>query len=98
MELILLNNEIEKITAYYVWWNNLVEQKSMDKEYIRLQLTDAIKTPLFDFININQPENLFTNTKINSWKKRNHDLCLSDIPNGNIKKEFVEMIEKFFSI
>ena len=94
-ELKKINNEIERITAYYVWWNNIIEQKSLGKQYLRLKVGESVGSPLFDFLEIKQPKNLFTNTKINSWKKRASDLCLNDIPNGKIKNEFILLLEKY---
>ena len=97
-ELKKINNEIERITAYYVWWNNLLEQKSVGKQYLRLKIEEAVGSPLFDFLEIKQPEKLYSNTEINSWKKRKRNICLDDIPNGNIKNEFILLLEKYKQI
>lgn len=92
-ELKQINNEIEKVVAFYVWWNNLIEQKSLGKHYIRLNIETTPDCELFNFINIQPTIDFFDNKKINSWKKRTHNLNLFDIPDGNIKKEFIKKYE-----
>jgi hypothetical protein len=94
-ELEKISNEIERTAAYYIWWNKLVERKSVGKKYIRLQVENAISPKLFDFLGVQQPEKLFGNTSINSWKGERRDLRLSDVPDGIIKDEFISIIERY---
>ena len=89
-ELKNIKNKIERTVAYYVWWNELIEKTCQ----FRIQV-ECIGQKLFDFLEIEKPEKIFDNNKINAWNKRKKDLTLNDIPNGSIKNEFIKKIEQY---
>lgn len=94
-ELEQIKDEVERIAAYYVWWNQMVEKKAT-RSYFRFNV-EKIHTPeLFDFLGVPEPSNPFNDTKCNSWKKdRGCDLTLADIPAGEIKDQFVTLAREY---
>ena len=94
-ELEKINNLLERSAAYYVWWNNMVEFNCNHKNYLRVQVENIEKEEFFNFLNV--PVTSFDKIykKINSWKIRDKNVMISDIPDGTIKKEFVDIIERY---
>lgn len=88
--------EIEKACRYLIEWNKLIEKTKRDK--ILVQIEDFPYVDLLNFlddeIDISKIKEL-KNKRINSWKKRRHDLMLSDIPNGQTKEDFVKQMSKY---
>lgn len=92
-------NEIENLTEkacyYYTNWNAMIESKIVSHENMRHKVEDKCTQRLLDFLEIKDASNAFTDSTINSWKKRDKDLTLYDIPNGSIKKNFIEMASRY---
>lgn len=86
--------KIERTMAFYIWWNELVENKSN----ITINVENANCQKLHDFLEINDQlnKNVFSNTKINSWKKREKNIDLKEIKNSSTKQKFKHTIEKYF--
>ena len=90
-ELMKIKNDLERTVAYYVWWNQLIENACS----FRIQVENDIGPKLFDFLEIDQPDDVFDDNKINTWGKRKKDLTLEEIPDGSIKQEFIKKIEQY---
>ena len=90
-ELNEIDNEIERACYYYVNWNKMIEKYA----HIRHKVENQCSDDLLHFLNVDRPENVFDNTKINSWNKRNSDITFGDIPNGSIKKDLIEIAKKY---
>lgn len=94
-ELKKINNQIERTCYYYTNWNNLIEKKSINNKKIVCKIENIENNiNLFNFIEkekveINLPNN------INTINKRDENLMLKDIPNGTIKKEFIQNLTKY---
>lgn len=94
-ELEKINNLLERSAAYYVWWNNMVEFNCNHKNYLRVQVENIEKEEFFNFLNVPITSFEKIDKKINSWKIRDKNVMISDIPDGTIKKEFVDIIERY---
>lgn len=91
-----IDNKLERACYYYIYWNRMIEDKSKNREYLLHKAENECNQKLLDFLQIkNVPDNIFNNNKINSWKKRQKDITLSDIPEGEIKKEFIETMKRY---
>lgn len=90
-----IKNNIEKACYYYTNWNNMIELKIQKHQSMRHKVEDKYNQTLLEFINVQDSSNAFTNSTINSWKKRTDDLTIDEIPNGTIKKEFIEISQKY---
>jgi hypothetical protein len=91
------NSEIEKACRYLIEWNKIVEKTRRDKILVRIE--DFPYVNLINFLDEVSLDKIdlspMKDKKINSWKRRDEDLCLSDIPEGNTKKDFVKMMIKY---
>ena len=88
-------NHLEKCVAYYVKWNELIEEKCKNKIHIKGKVEDLPNQQLFDFLNTSKTENYFNNTKINTWKKRKTNIKFKDIKNKNLRKELEDIYERY---
>lgn len=86
-----IDNNIERACYYYINWNKMIEKHA----HFRHKVEDECSDELLNFLNVERTENIFTNTKINSWNKREEDLSIDQIPNGSIKKELIELARKY---
>jgi hypothetical protein len=94
-ELKKINNLLERSAAYYVWWNNMVEFNCNHKNYLRIQVENIEKEEFFNFLNVPITSFDKIDKKINSWKIRDRNIMISDIPEGTIRKEFIDIIERY---
>ena len=94
-ELKKIKNLLERSAAYYVWWNNMVEFNCNHKNYLRVKVENIEKEEFFNFLNVPITSFDKIDKKINSWKIRDKNVRISDIPDGTIRKEFVDIIERY---
>jgi hypothetical protein len=88
--------KIEKAMVYYTLWNRLVIEKSKNKEYMRIRVERDVGKKLWDFLEITEePKKVFENKKVNSWNVRQRDLTVEDLPDGQIKQEFIDISKEF---
>lgn len=85
---------IERACIYYVLWNKRVEQVQ-NRPYLRHKAEDSFKDEFFEFLGIARQPVAFINKRINSMKNRTEDFTLNDIPDGDIKNEFIDMIKRY---
>ncbi len=94
-EILEAPSEIERACLFWVKWNQLIldKAKQTGKRYLLARVEDGPSTELLDFLQVSPAlrDKAFSNTRINSWKRREADLTLSDIPEGRIKNSFVKM-------
>lgn len=90
-----IENKIERACYFYVNWNKMIEKINGVLPYIFHKIENKCSDELIDFLGIKKPEVIFENTKINSWQKEKRRLTLEDIPEGKIKKDLVETIERY---
>lgn len=86
--------EIEMACRYLIEWNKKIENSSREKIVVRVEDFPFVNLVNFLGDDVKTTENLF-NTKINSWKRRQKDLSIREIPPGNTKDEFIHMIKKY---
>jgi len=94
-ELKEVKNKIEKACYYYVHWNGMIESKIKQKKYMLHKVENGCDQSLLDFIEVKNTSNVFTDSTVNSWKKRESDITLDEIPEGSIKKDFVAIGERY---
>lgn len=94
-ELRQIENSIEKACYYYTNWNEFIESKISSHKNMRHKVEDKCNQPLLDFLGITDDSNAFSDSTINSWKKRTEDFTLDEIPNGSIKEKFIEMASRY---
>lgn len=92
-ELNVIDNEIERGCYYYTQWNKMIEENHQGK-YLLHKVENGCTKELLNFLEVTNHSQIFTNKKINSWKKDREDLTLNQIPDGSIKKEFLKMSTK----
>lgn len=86
--------EIERACLYYTLWNQMIEKT--DRTYLFLNIENQNRQSLYDFLEIAQiPENIFDDSKINSNKRRTNQLTLKDIPDGEIKNNFIALGNRY---
>jgi hypothetical protein len=94
-ELKKINNPIERACYYYVNWNNLIEKKSNKDNTIICKIENITNNLyFFKFINKEKTEINLPNN-VNTINKRIEDFKIKDIPNGSIKKDFLNTINKY---
>lgn len=94
-ELLSIENEIERGCYYYVNWNKMIEEKAKKKDYMLHKVERGCTRELLNFLNIKQNKNVDLNKKINSWNKGRKDLSINDIPDGEIKNNFLKVGTKY---
>jgi len=94
-EIRTIQNKIEKACYFYVYWNKMIKTKAANADYLLHQVEKGCDQNLLDFLGVQNQSSIFTDTTINSWKKRSEDLTIQDIPNGAIKDEFLELMNQY---
>ena len=90
-----IESNLERVCYFYYQWNKLIEEKSKNKQVLKIKIEDDKKNEkIAEFLNININNiNLFNNQKENSFSSGNK-IKLSEIPNGEIKDNFIKMIKE----
>jgi hypothetical protein len=89
-ELFAIKNLIERCVYYFNTWNN----KILKKKLMIHQVENGLDENLCNFLCIKKPQIYFDDKKTNTWKKNNNMIKISDIPDGELKKEFLILSEK----
>jgi hypothetical protein len=89
-ELFSINNSIERCVYYFNTWNNMILKRNL----MIHQVEKGLDKNLCDFLCIEKPQIYFDDKKINTFKKNNNIIKISDIPDGELKKEFLILSEK----
>lgn len=87
--------QIERACCFCVQWNGNIEKARENYKYIFHRVEDGISDSLLDFLNIEKPMEISVDSKTNSFQKREKDFELSDIPDGEPKKEFIDLIKRY---
>jgi hypothetical protein len=95
-----LKDEINAAAYYWIHWNQMIEQKSADREYFRLQVEDGCTAELLDFLNVKEkPVQVFSNKRINSWRgiddKGPQSISIDHITDLNVQRQFVELAREY---
>ena len=90
-----IKDKLEKTVAYYIAWNRLIEEKLKNREHLFVNIERMPSEKLFKFLEIPYTNNYFKDRKINNWNKRDKDLTLNDIPEGQTKKDLIKIIEDY---
>jgi len=88
-------NPIERACVHWTVWNRRIIEAGRTRPYFLQRVEDEPKGEFFEFIKIPKKEIGFKNKKINSMKKREKDFVPEDIPNGEIKQSFLELMSDF---
>lgn len=94
-ELSNIKTQAERFCYFYMEWNKLAKNNYKDKENIQLNIEDEnLDKKIIKFLKLEcKTENLFNNKKENTYdENKKFDYC--DIPNGSIKKDFINFIYK----
>lgn len=76
---------VEKTCRYIIDWNRMIEKSKIEK--IKIRIEDYPYDSLAKFLRSNAK--IIKNNKINSWKNREKELTIFDIPKGKTRDEFV---------
>ena len=90
-----IEDTVEKACYFYVKWNEMIESKIGSRQYLRYNVEDKCSKRLLDFLETDYNESFFKDDTINSWKKRDQNLFLEDIPSGKIKTMFIKTVRKY---
>ena len=89
------NSPVERACLFWVRWNEIIlsEATRSRKRYLLARVEDGASIDLMNFLDADPAlrEKAYANSKANSWKRRENDLSLKDIPDGVIKRRFVEI-------
>jgi len=89
-------NPYERAAIYVMKWNQMIENKLSKKEnYLFHRIEDPIDN-LLNFIGKEKTEEMFNETKANTFKKKNTSkFKIDEIKREKIKNEFIEFCEKY---
>lgn len=87
-ELFNIKTQVERACYFYKHWNEMIANS---KNCLVHKIENGLTKELCDFLKINFQTEANISIKTNSWHKRKRNLTLSDIPDGIIKKEFIEL-------
>lgn len=95
-ELHQISNQLERACYYYVKWNQMIEASfHLNRQSMFARIEDMPTKQFFDFTYTLKTDTMYHNYLINTAKRSEHDLQLSDIPNGDIKNSFVAMMNRY---
>lgn len=91
-----VKTNIERACYYYICWNQMIEKIKYTKPYFFHKVENKCTKELCNFLEVEHFDNYFSDSNINSWKRdRKKTLSLADIPEGPIKKDFIETICRY---
>lgn len=101
-----INTSLERACYFYCEWNKMIEKKSEGKKKIRIKIENDNVYEILDFLNLPMKENIYNKKNENTFldvvdprtKKDiplERKVLLSDIPDGEIKNNFIEMMKKY---
>lgn len=101
-----INNALERVCYFYCEWNRMIEKKSTGKKIIRIKIEKDNTYEILDFLNLPLKENLYNkkneNTFLNVVDPKIKDkipldrkVFLSDIPEGEIKNNFIKIMKEY---
>lgn len=95
-EITSIENHVERACYYYICWNQMIEKSKYTKKYLLHKVENQCNDELCDFLGIAMPDNFFSDSSMNSWKRdRENNLTLDDIPNGLIKQDFIKLMSNY---
>ena len=88
-----LPTEVERACLYWVQWHEMILRKAQGRRYLRFAIESKLTSGLLDFLGVpaSAAGNAFHDDRINSWRRRERDLTLADIPDGEVKARFVAL-------
>jgi len=84
----------EKAMAYWLYWNRIAQKASEQRENLRVRVESEIDERLFKFLEV-EPKDWYRNSKANCWHNRSKDFEMDDLPNGQIKRDFVDLASEY---
>jgi len=99
-ELSEIKTQQERFCYFYIKWNELAKKNYKDKENLKINIEDKnLNDKIIKFLNIKNKLNLFNYKKENTFDFKNNKFNINDIPEGSIKKDFINFIraEKLIS-
>jgi len=91
-----LPTEIERACMYWIQWNEMIARKAAGKPYLVFKVESKLSDELLEFLKIpaSMKNVAYSNDKTNSWKLRQDDLALADIPEGEVKDRLIILAER----
>lgn len=86
-------SQYERACLYYLRWNQMIEKNLEGKRFIFHRIEDDPQ-PILEFVGASGSAS-FTDTKINSFEKTGKTFNLSDIKNGTLKRDFIDMGRRY---
>jgi hypothetical protein len=86
---------IERACYFYLEWNERIEAHKDNRPYYFHKIEDDFSDELFGFLNVKPQKITFRNKKINTMKKRDKNFAPEDIPDGEIKDRFLNMVARY---
>ena len=88
-------NRLERVTCYYILWNEMVKKNSINKNYYLHKIEDGINKNIFDFLEIEPKNNFYDNKKSNCWYKREKDLNIDDLPSIDLEYKIYNIMKTY---
>lgn len=92
-ELIGIKNPIERALFYFNVWNKKIIKSN--RSLLLHQVESGLNDKLCAFLKIERTNGYFNDVTINTWKKNDKNLTLSELPDGSLKQEFLDLCEIF---
>jgi hypothetical protein len=91
------DNEIERACEYWIQWNEMIERNAAGRRYLRFQVESQVSDALLDFLQVpaGGRESAFRDDRVNTWRQREQDLRLEDIPAGGTRERLVALAERY---
>lgn len=80
-------NPVSAAVFFYLHWNIMIESQMYvtGKRYLFQRIEDMPSDELFEFVKIRKPDSYFSDTKVNSQKRRTKNFALDDIPDEKLR-------------
>ena len=96
-DVMTLPTEIERTALFWMRWNRMIEDKAADRPYLRVKVEGAPDDALLDFLKVAPAarEQAWADTTTNSWKRRDGDLRIDDLPAGRLRDDVTALAERY---
>jgi hypothetical protein len=94
-ELNTFETQIERCCYYYLKWNEAIEKEKEVRPYLFTRVEDLPSQKLFDFTHTCETSSEFRDKRINHFGRRKKEIVVEDIPDGELKSQFLEKVKEY---
>lgn len=86
-------SNLMKTIAYYIAWNQMIENNCANRQYKRIRVEDCPEA-LFSFLPLSHLQ-IHDDKKTNHWGLRKKDIDFSEIPPCRLKFDFIDICKRY---